>query len=115
MNRSELFEFVKEQYGTQPDYPWHDRNAVLRHKDNNKWYGIVMEVERNKLCLPGDEVVDVLNVKCDPVLIGSLRTRKGFCPAYHMNKDKWISICLDSGVPDEEIENLIAMSYELTE
>ena len=27
-----------QQYGTEPEYPWHDWNAVLRHNDNNKWY-----------------------------------------------------------------------------
>ncbi|EJW92779.1 hypothetical protein EVA_19113, partial [gut metagenome] len=30
----ELFEWVKETYGTEPDYPWHDWNAVLRHKQS---------------------------------------------------------------------------------
>ena len=36
MNRQEIFEWVKATYGTEPDYPWNDWNAVLRHKDNNK-------------------------------------------------------------------------------
>lgn len=47
MERREVFEYVKEQYGTAPDYPWMDWNAVLRHKENNKWYGLIMEVEQN--------------------------------------------------------------------
>ena len=37
MTRQELFTWVRQQYGTEPEYPWHDRNAVLRHNDNNKW------------------------------------------------------------------------------
>lgn len=114
MERREVFEYVKKQYGTEPDYPWMDWNAVLRHKENNKWYGLVMEVERNKLGLDGDTQIDVLNVKCDPILIGSLRMQPGFHPAYHMNKDKWISVRLDGSVPAEEIKSLIAMSYEMT-
>ena len=52
--------------------------------------------------------------KCDPVLVGSLRERAGFYPAYHMNKDKWITIRLDGGVDGEEIQRLIQLSYELT-
>lgn len=32
MNRQEIFRWVKEQYGTEPDYPWQDANAVLRHQ-----------------------------------------------------------------------------------
>jgi len=114
MERREVFNWVLQEYGTEPDYPWHDWNAVLRHRDNNKWYGVILEVGRDKLGLSGIGVIDVLNVKCEPMMIGSLRMQKGFLPAYHMNKDKWISILLDGNVPGEEVKNLIAISYELT-
>lgn len=114
MERQELFAYAKAQYGTAPDYPWKDWNAVLRHKENNKWYGLIMEVQKNRLGLEGDALVDVLNVKCDPLLIGSLRLRPGFHAAYHMSKDRWISIRLDGSVPADEIKRLLAMSYELT-
>ena len=53
MTRQELFIWVRQQYGTEPEYPWHDWNAVLRHNDNNKWYGVVLEVSADKLGLPG--------------------------------------------------------------
>lgn len=115
MNRQQIFDYVKQRYKTEPDYPWADGNAVLRHKENSKWYGVVLKVGFDKLGLTGDGQVDVLNVKCDPLLIGSLRTREGFHPAYHMNKDKWISIRLDGSVSEEEIQSLIHLSYELTE
>ena len=61
-----------------------------------------------------DRIIDVLNVKCDPLLIGSLRLKPGFYPAYHMNKDKWISIAMDGSVPSEEIKELVELSYQLT-
>lgn len=115
MNRKAVFEWALETYGTEPDYPWKDRNAVLRHKGNRKWYGVVLEVVKNKLGLQGDDIVDVLNVKCDPIMVGTLRQKDGYFPAYHMNKDSWISILLDGSVPKEEIENLIELSYKLTE
>lgn len=114
MNRQEVFEWVKETFGTEPDYPWKDWNCVFRHKHNNKWYAVILEVNENKLGLSGDSIIDVLNVKCDPMLIGSLRQKKGFFPAYHMNKDKWISIALNGTVPSEAIKNLIELSYDLT-
>lgn len=91
MERKDVFEYVKKQYGTEPDYPWHDWNAVLRHKDNNKWYAVVLKVSQDKLGLPGNEEIDVLNVKGDPMMIGSLRAQEGFHSAHHMNKDKWLS------------------------
>lgn len=114
MDRQTVFEWIKRKYGTDPDYPWKDSNAVLRHRENKKWFALIMEVGRDKLGLPGEGTVDVMNVKCDPMLIGSLRTQPGFLPAYHMNKDQWISILLDGTAPEEEIKSLIAMSYELT-
>lgn len=114
MNRQEVFEWAKKTFGTEPDYPWNDWDCVLRHRHNNKWYAVILEVNENKFGLSGDRVIDVLNVKCDPMLIGSLRLKSGFFPAYHMNKDKWISIVLDGTVPAEEIKGLIELSYELT-
>lgn len=114
MERKELFEWAKETYGTEPDYPWNDWNCVLRHKHNNKWYALIMEIEETKLGINSDKIVDVLNVKCDPLLIGSLRMKEGFYPAYHMNKDKWISILMDGTVPANEIIELIELSYSLT-
>ena len=73
-----------------------------------------MEWERGKLGMPGAGSVCALNVKCEPVLIGSLRERPGFHPAYHMNKDKWITVRLDGSVAAEEIRNLVDLSYRLT-
>lgn len=115
MTRQEVFDYVKKKYKTEPDYPWFDNNAVLRHADNSKWYGLVMAVGREKLGLSGGGTVDVVNVKCDPVLAGSLRMREGFHPAYHMNKEKWLTIRLDGSVPEDEIKSMIDFSYGLTE
>lgn len=114
MNRQRLFEYAKTKYGTSPDAPWGDNNAVLRHADTRKWYGLVMEIGRDKLGLPGGEMVDVLNVKCDPMLAGSLRQQEGFHPAYHMNKEQWLTVRLDGSVSEDEVKNLLDLSYELT-
>ena len=115
MERKELFEWVKETYGTEPDYPWNDWNCVLRHKHNKKWYALIMEIDEKKLGIDSERVVDVLNIKCDPLLIGSLRVKEGFYPAYHMNKDKWVSVVMDGTIPTDEIKELIKLSYNLTE
>ena len=104
MTRQELFTWIRQQYGTEPEYPWHDWNAVLRHNDNNKWYGVVLEVSADKLGLPEAGIIDVLNVKSDPLLIGSLRGQDGYFPAYHMNKEKWLSIQLGKPELDDAIK-----------
>ena len=114
MTRQELFTWIRQQYGTEPEYPWHDWNAVLRHNDNNKWYGVVLEVSADKLGLPEAGIIDVLNVKSDPLLIGSLRGQDGYFPAYHMNKEKWLSIQLGKPELDDAIKDLLSLSYELT-
>ena len=73
-----------------------------------------MYIPKSKLGLREDGMIDVVNLKCDPVLIGSLRMEKGIFPAYHMSKDKWISVALDGSVDDEQVKMLLDMSYELT-
>ena len=75
---------------------------------------MVVEVNAKKLGLQEDKTVDVLNIKCDPMMIGSLRMKEGFFPAYHMNKENWISILLDSTVSADEIKPLLELSYQLT-
>lgn len=114
MTRQDIFVWCKQQYDVEPDYPWYDWNAVLRHKDNRKWFGLVLEINGGKLGMDTEKMVDLLNIKCDPMLIGSLLLRRGFFPAYHMNKDNWVSILLDAPENDEKIKSLLDMSYEMT-
>lgn len=113
MNKQEVFSYVEQAYATLPEFPWQDDNAVLRRADNHKWYALIMTIPGEKLGLSAD-MVDILNVKCDPVLVASLRTQEGYRPAYHMNKERWLTILLDCSVPDESIQQLIDLSYELT-
>ena len=126
MNRQDIFEWCQKTYKVSPDYPWNDDNAVLRHKDNRKWFGVVLSVRSDRLpsvryadsgSIYDDEsfqYIDILNVKCDPVMIGSFLTKAGYFPAYHMNKDKWISILLNGPEPDDEIKMLLDISFEMT-
>lgn len=115
--RKIIFDYAFETYGTNPEYLWEKTPdaAVLRHTSNNKWYAVILDVHRNKLGLKGDGVVDILDVKCDPMMIGSLIEKNGYCKAYHMNKEKWITVILDGTVPNEEIFGLLDLSYELTD
>ena len=73
-----------------------------------------MDLPRSKLGLAGDGRVEIVNLKCDPLLIGSLRGEPGFFPAYHMNRERWISVALDGSVPGETLGMLLAQSYAAT-
>ena len=114
MNRGTLFQAVWETYQVRPDYPWKDDNAVLRHRHNRKWFAVVLMVRRDRLGLSGGDFEDIVNVKLSPELVGFLRGRDGFLPAYHMNKEKWISIKLDGTVHPDELMSLLDESYRMT-
>ena len=87
MGRSEFKAYIQENYGIEPDCPWieYPDYAVFRHNGNKKWFALVMGVPKNKFGLPGCEILDVVNLKCNPLLLGSLLGEKGFFPAYHMS------------------------------
>ena len=112
MDRKGLEQLIFDTYSVEPDYPWMDtpESAVFRHAANRKWFALVTTVPKSKLGLPGQQPVDIVNLKCDPILIGSLRAEPGFYPAYHMNKENWITAVLDSRPPDAQIPTLLAMS-----
>ena len=109
MTRDELQRYIFDHYSTEPDYPWPGapNHAVFRHGGNRKWFALVLDVPRNKLGLPGTQMIDVVNLKCDPILIGSLRGEPGIFPAYHMNKDSWLSVALDGSAADDQIRLLL--------
>ena len=91
-----------------------DVSCVFRHPANRKWFGIAMSVPYRTLGIGREGNADILNVKCDPLILGTTRNKPGFCPAYHMNKDKWITILLDGSAPKEEITALLDMSWQMT-
>ena len=55
-----------------------------------------------------------MNVKLPPDLINDLLKKEGFYKAYHMNKKYWISFILDDSIKDQELEELINISFTLT-
>ena len=114
LKREEIFEYVKKQYGTVPEYLWKEspESAVLRHS-NGKWYAVLMQVEKSRLGLEGDTKVDIIDVKCDPDMVGLLTQTYGFLPGYHMNKKYWITMLLDGTVSEAKILDFLDMSYDL--
>jgi len=73
-----------------------------------------MEIPGEKLGLPGDDAIAVVNLKCDTRLIGSFREEKGIYPAYHMSKAHWLTVALDGSVNADKLKFLLDMSYDLT-
>ena len=116
MTREELEKYIKNNYGAEPDFPWikYPDYEVFRHTNNKKWFALIMEVSKDKLGLSTNDILNIVNFKCDPILIGSFLDKEGYFPAYHMNKTSWITVALDGSVPDDEVKMLLDMSFEAT-
>ena len=117
LNKQQVNKYIKKKYKVEPDYPWPDtpNNQVFRHKDNNKWFGLIMEVLPCKLGLEGEEYIDILDIKCEKDMVFSLTGTEGYFLGYHMNKANWITVVLDDRLSEDTIKSLIDMSYGLTE
>lgn len=116
MDREAFEAHIARQYGVAAEYPWADspESAVFRHPGNRKWFALTMQLSAEKLGLPAGGRIDVVNVKCGPVLAGALRQEKGFFPAYHMNKNHWITIALDGSAEEEKLLWLLDNSFTIT-
>ena len=115
MTKQAFLEYCSNTYGTLPDYPFDEdfETAVLRHKDNRKWYAIAMRVSRRRFFECSDEVVDVVNLKIPLELFGAFDAFGGVYPAYHMNKRHWISVLLPD-VSDDLLRRLVDISFDAT-
>ena len=114
--KERILQYAQVHLGAEPEHLWakFPRYAVLRHSENAKWFAVFLEVPGTRLGLERPESVDILDVKCGPLLAGSLLGVPGILPAYHMNKTHWLTIVLDHGVETKEIFKLLDWSYDLT-
>lgn len=107
--------YVREKYCDEFEYLWEKfpDNAVFRRKDNQKWYGAVLTVAKNKLGLVGEEKIEVLDLRGEPEEIQRIVDGTRYFAGYHMNKQHWFTICLDGTVDIKEIYRRIDDSYAL--
>ena len=110
MTRYELIKYCLTYPDAYEDYPFDDNPdsagawAVMRHRLNKRSFALIYE--RGGLCV---------NLKCEPNCADFLRKiYSGVTPAYHMNKENWNTIRLDSDVPVNELHSMIEHSYRLT-
>lgn len=107
--------YIKEKYGDDFEYLWEKfpDNAVVRRKDNKKWYAALLTVKSEKLGLESGEILEILDIRADSEDIRSLADNEKIYPGYHMNKKHWITVILNGTVSDCEVFELIDKSYEL--
>ena len=110
-----LASLIRDSYGVEAEFLFKDDEdtGVFRNPLSGKWFGIIMNIERNRLLADEEGKSDVLNLKVD-ALAAELAGRDGVFPAWHMNKKNWISVILDGTLADEEIMEMVRVSYELS-
>ena len=115
-SHTNLAAYLADTYSTHGEHLFarYPGFQVFRHQGNKKWFAVIMDIPRKNLGLPDDGEISVVNLKCDPILIGSFREESGIFPAWHMNKSHWLSVALDGTASDDSLMFLLDMSYELT-
>ena len=115
--RTEVLDYAEKKYGTKPEYLWKrfPDYAVLRHEDNQKWYGLIMNISYEKIDAKKSGSVDILNIKLDDILLADMLTRQnGYYTGYHISRGNWLSVALDGTVDIKSVCGLIDTSYNVT-
>lgn len=91
--------------------------GVYKESSGDKWYAIIIPVPGEKVDSNSNckDLVEVINLKVDKLKINELLRKRGIYPAYHMNKNNWVSIILNDTLTDEEIILMINESYDLVQ
>lgn len=110
-----VIEYARNTYGDELEFLWEKspKNAILRRKDNRKWYAALLTVSKSKLGAFPDEEIEILDLRAAPEAIPDMVDGKRVFAGYHMNKKHWITLPLDGTLPAEEICAMLDTSYAL--
>ena len=107
-----LTNLIIKEFNNYPEFLWEkdQTSGVFRNTQTKKWYGLIMNIDQSKI-MSGHGAIEILNLKLAEDKIKQLLKRPGFYKAYHMNKEKWLTISLNDSVSDDEIMNYLKESY----
>ena len=108
MNHKELEEYLLTFPNTWLDFPFGEGTSVYKvgHKETGegKLFAIIAD---------GSKPLRV-SLKCDPLLAKNLREKyESVLPGYHLNKNHWNTIICSGQLTDDEIKDLVVLSYRL--
>ena len=108
MTHKELHEYVLGFEHAWLDYPFGDKVAVYKiGEEGSKETKMFALIDENSAPLR-------LSLKCDPFLSETLREKyETVVPGYHLNKKHWNTIICTGQLDDEEMKDLIRLSYNL--
>ena len=103
MNIEQIREYCLSKPHTEESFPFDEETLVF--KIANKMFAL----------LPLDEIDNPsINLKNKPETNIELRERyEGIIPGFHMNKNHWNTVLLNSDVSHDEIKKMIDISYNL--
>ena len=104
---------IIQNFHCEPEFLWENNPnfGVFRCYPSEKWFAIIMNIDKSKIVKEETGEIEIINVKTDKKTDAYLKI-KGIYPAYHMNKKSWVSISLDDTLSDEEISKVITESYD---
>jgi predicted DNA-binding protein (MmcQ/YjbR family) len=110
MTHKALEEYLLSFPNTWLDYPFGEGISVYKigHKEQGegKMFAIINDNSKPLR----------VSLKCDPQLAETLREKyETVVPGYHLNKKHWNTIICSGQLPDQEIQDLAHLSYQLVE
>lgn len=110
-----VIEYIKEKYNDNLEFLWkNSNNAIWRNKYNNKWYAALLIIEKRKIGINEEGIVEVINLSLEPERVDKIIDNKKYFAGYHMNKKHWITIKLDNSIDIKQIYEFIDNSYKLS-
>lgn len=109
MTHKEIEEYLLSMPGAWLDYPFGEGTSVYKvgHKD-------VDDGEKMFALIADDSKPLRLSLKCDPQLALLLREKyETVVPGYHLNKKHWNTIICTGQMADDDLKDLIRLSYRL--
>ena len=108
MTHKDFDEYLLSYENTWLDFPFGEGTSVYKVGDK--------EANDGKLFALIDDGSNPLRIslKCDPLLAKNLREKyESVLPGYHLNKKHWNTIICSGQLSDDEIKDLIRLSYRL--
>ena len=108
LSHKEIESYILSLSGAWLDFPFGEETSVYKvgQGDASKMFALIAN---------GSKPLR-LSLKCDPLLAQNLREKyESVLPGYHLNKKHWITIICSGQLSDDEIKDLVRLSYQLAQ
>ena len=111
--KNRIIQYILKKYKITQRYFKTQNNEciIFRHSETKRWFALlIMDVPFEKINRKGNKRVDLINLyladtQVPPDLIEMA------VPTYHMNPDKWMSFPLDGSIEEQQLQELIDISF----